>query len=199
MNDMAHYRTEIIWFKACLQDQLLCDKLRKLTLVVTDVDGSMTDETLTYSVSEEQTRSFSVQDGLGIKQARQAGLEIIFASGKSHQSACVRAEVLGVPLEHCILGQDDKVAVLAEIMKQMNRSIHEIAMFGDDHLDVRVKLAYSEIVFAAPSNLPFYYYHLADIVIPRDGGHHALRYFLDLILFVQKKHWAQDIITAALH
>jgi 3-deoxy-D-manno-octulosonate 8-phosphate phosphatase KdsC-like HAD superfamily phosphatase len=105
---------------------------------------------------------------------------------------------LGIPDELCIAGVKDKVNLINNLCEKYKLSFSQILVFGDDYLDTKIKKDIPEIIFACPLNAPFYFYHMADLVLPKPGGQHAFRLLVDLVLYVQKKHFAQDIISQAL-
>jgi len=124
-------------------------------------------------------------------------------SAKKHGSAFLRAKILGVPDDLCIarnlvLEGKEKIEVIKEVAKKYHCNLNEILFFGDDFPDAKTKQAAPEIIFSMPHNAPFYLHHLAQIIIPRNGGDHALRLLLDLVLFIQEKHFAQDLIQKAI-
>ena len=54
----------------------------RIRLLVLDVDGVLTDGTLVYGPSGEETKRFHVRDGLALQLARSAGIEIAILSGR---------------------------------------------------------------------------------------------------------------------
>lgn len=187
------------WFIEQLKNKSLCDKLANLKLVVSDIDGSLTDGTMIYRSTGEDARNFSTQDGYAIIHAQQHKLSIAFLSGKNHGSGQHRAQQLGIPDELYFGGKVEKIKKIKKMAKSLTISSNEVLLFGDDYLDVQAKLADPNLLYATPHDSPFYFHHQADLIIPRNGGNHAFRLLLDLILFVQKKHFSQEIIAAFLH
>ena len=56
-------------------------RLRRIKLLVLDVDGVLTDGGLWFDASGQLIKRFDVRDGLGIRLLQQAGVEIAFLSG----------------------------------------------------------------------------------------------------------------------
>lgn len=168
-------------------------------MVICDVDGSLTNGTIYVNQTEEFARGFSVVDGYGIAQTQRTGIKIAFLSGKQNNSALVRALSLGIP-EHLFLqGIDNKVEAFATLLASTGLKPANTIMWGDDVLDAQVKQVNDTCLFVCPCDAPFYIQACADLVIPRDGGRHALRLLLDLILFINKKHHMQCIIEKSLN
>lgn len=185
---------DIAWFKLCLADQKLVAALKNIKLVISDVDGTLTDTTIYVDDKGEGGRTFSVQDGYIVKPAMLAGITITFMSGKDNFSTIQRARKLGVPEDLCIVGVDTKPIFVKKLQEKLNFSIDQTLLIGDDFLDAEVKLQSATGLYACPENTPFYLQQLADIVIPRSGGDSAFRLLMDLVLYVQNKHFAQVLI-----
>jgi len=182
------------WFCQALSNKALIDQLKNIKLLVCDVDGSLTDANVYFSLEGEDGRSFSVQDGFAMEKAVKAGLLLSLMSGKSNKTTMLRGMPLGIPEELCIVGVKHKPSIIKELAQRYNLELKHIAIFGDDFLDAQVKLELSDILFIAPANTPFYLTPHADLQLPLAGGQSAFRLFLDLLLFVQSKHFAQELI-----
>ncbi|MBY0352783.1 hypothetical protein K2W90_00285 [Candidatus Babeliales bacterium] len=195
---MNKQHQDLLWFKQCLEKKELVEQLKKIKLIIADIDGSLTDGNLEYTEEKENSRRFSTQDGFGIIKAMKAGILVAFLSGKDHGSIKARAQLLGIPDDLFIGGRKDKLVVIQQIQQKHGLSDNEVLMFGDDHFDALVKQQNPAFIFAVPNNAPFYYHDFANVVVPREGGHHAFRLLVDLILYVQKKHFDAELITQAL-
>lgn len=187
------------WFKAVLSDEKLIARLKKITLVVTDVDGSLTDGTVHFNSDGEADRMYSPQDGYAMRMAMDNGINVAVLSGNAGASIVSRAKKLKVPDNLIILGSHDKCSAVKELQLLVNATSEQTLIFGDDYLDAAVKLADSAVFFAMPNNSVFYLKHIADSVVPVNAGNeNAFRLLLDLVLYVQGKHIAQDLITQAI-
>ncbi len=186
------------WFKECLNNLNLCKKLTEIKLVICDVDGTLTNGTMTYSATEEASRNFSIVDGFGMVQAQKAGILIALLSGKAHGSIAIRAKKLNIPESLCFGGQEDKIVIIKKFAQEHQLKLSEIALIGDDYFDLKTKIAEPSLLFISLQDAPFYSQAYADLVICRDGGNHAVRLFIDLVLYIQQKHFAQNLIDKAL-
>jgi 3-deoxy-D-manno-octulosonate 8-phosphate phosphatase (KDO 8-P phosphatase) len=190
---------QLRWFKSMLNNQSLIARLKKITLVVTDVDGSLTDGTVHYNSEGEADRMYSPQDGYVMRMAIKQGIRIAFLSGNSGESIMSRAKKLQLPAELVITGSRDKRAAVKQLQAATNATSEQTLIFGDDVLDSVVKEADPKVFFAMPKNGIFYIKHFADCVVPVNAGSEsALRLLLDLILYVQGTHETQHLITSAL-
>src|SRR5690554_7671363 len=66
-----------------------------IKLVVFDVDGVLTDGTLTYSATGEEVKHFNVKDGVGIKLLQTYGIHTAIISAKDSLPLKRRAQDLG--------------------------------------------------------------------------------------------------------
>lgn len=64
----------------------------KIKLIVLDVDGTMTNGSIYYNSNGEEIKQFNVKDGLGIKIALAAGLDVAIITGR--RSSMVEKEPL---------------------------------------------------------------------------------------------------------
>ena len=77
-------------------DEKLRKRLRRIKLVMMDVDGVLTDGGLYFAESGEQMKKFHVRDGLGIILLQQEGISIVFISGLKSRLVEARARNLGI-------------------------------------------------------------------------------------------------------
>lgn len=186
------------WFFACLDNKPLIEKLKKIKLIISDIDGCLTDGKGYYSNDTEIQKCFSIQDGFLMAKCNQPNMpHLALISGRSDKAAAKRAKVLNIPDELYYQGVDkDKSTSVIEIQKKLSVSVEETLFFGDDLLDLETKHVVG--LFAAPANALFYIHDHADIITPRSGGNGALRLIIDLLLYVQNKHIAHKSIQDSL-
>ena len=182
------------WFKKSLKNKRLISALKKIKLIICDIDGNWTDSHVYVSPQGEGGRLFSVQDGYVIKPLQSAGFIVALMSGKENSSTAQRAKTLKIPDDLCMTGMDSKIEFVKKLQKKLGVSYEQTIMLGDDFMDANIKLNKLVALYACPNNTPFYFQTVADIVIPRGGGDAAFRLFADMLLFVHGKHFAHDII-----
>ena len=102
----------------------------KVTLVAFDVDGVMTDGKITYTSSGEETKSFDIRDGLGIKLLSQAGIKVAIITGR--HSPMVKQRALDLGVDDVIQGREDKLCALRELADQQGLGLDASAYMGDD-------------------------------------------------------------------
>jgi len=190
-------QADLAWFKACLSNKSLVEKLKKIKLLVTDIDGSLTDCTIYLFEDGEEVKGYSIQDGYAMSKLQKQGLFLAWLTGKKGKSIEIRAERLGIPKE--LLAQDvctDKREAMATFKQHLGVSQEEVLFFGDDVLDTTVLPEIS--LLACPANALFYVQHTAELITPRSGGEGAFRLIIDLVLYVQGKHFTQSLLENAL-
>lgn len=104
-------------------------------LLVLDVDGVLTDGRLVYDAEGREAKVFNVRDGYGIKALQAAGVRVAVISGRASRPVSVRMAELGI--EHVILGRDDKLTALQELIARLGLpSFEPVAYVGDDLPDL---------------------------------------------------------------
>jgi len=84
----------------------LKNKLSKLSLVVFDVDGVLTDGKLHYTEQGEAIKVFHVRDGVGLKLLSDMGIQVAIVTAKDSKMVAKRVSELGV--KHYFAGVKDK-------------------------------------------------------------------------------------------
>lgn len=161
-------------------------KLKNVKMVVIDVDGVLTDGSITYTSAGEEIKTFDVQDGTGIKFARRLGLIIVFLTGRNSPIVQERAKELLVEEVHQKIW--DKKEVYAQLLKKYDLKDEEVCCIGDDILDLGL-MRRAGLAVAVP-NAVAEVKQVAHLVTERPGGRGAVREVLDQILRAQGK-WAE--------
>ena len=122
--------------------------LKKIKLVLFDVDGVLTDGSVIYSDNGAETKVFHVKDGLGIRLLMKAGIEVGIVTGRASEALRHRCRNLGI--RHVYDDVRDKASALEQILKKIRVSAPEIAFVGDPSLSpkrVRFPLPHSGASF----------------------------------------------------
>ena len=153
-------------------------RLRKVQLLVLDVDGVLTDGGLWFSGDGQLIKRFDVRDGLGIRLLQQAGLEIALLSGGQGGATEVRARQLGI--RHCLVGIKDKPAALKALQAELGVTAPGTAFVGDDLNDLAVRPVVGLLL--APADACQAVRRRADAVLNQPGGHGAVRELAERLL-----------------
>jgi len=154
------------------------NKLSNIELLLLDVDGVLTDGTITYSDSGEQIKSFNSKDGLGLRLLMDSGIKVGIITGRKSKALEYRCQNLGITL--LFDGIKDKLEALGNITSQTGTALKKIAFVGDDLIDLPVmkKVGVSFSVLDASRDVKKH----SDIVTTQKGGQGAVREVCETIL-----------------
>lgn len=156
-------------------------RARRITLVLTDCDGVLTDNSVYYSASGEEMKRFSVRDGMGVERLRNAGIQTAIITRESSLSVKRRAEKL--KLTHFFLGVHDKHSQLGGILCRTGTVLDQLAYIGDDVNDLEIITAVNEAgLTAAPDDAMPEILSSVHYRCSAAGGHGAFRDFVEWIL-----------------
>ena len=159
-------------------DAELLERVRRVRLLVLDVDGVLTDGRLHISAHGEDVKVFHVRDGSGLVALGRAGVAVAIISGRNSAAVTRRAEELGIA--HVHQGIADKGAVLDELCNELGVARDELACVGDDTPDIPMFERAGFAVAVADAH-PLAVAR-ADWVTQAGGGHGAVRELCDLLL-----------------
>jgi len=107
---------------------------RAVRILVLDVDGVCTDGRIFFNDRGEITKAFHCADGLGIKTALKAGLDIGVITGRD--DPCVRARMTSLGVTRYYPGHESKLGALAAIGHSTGLEFSQMAYLGDDWIDL---------------------------------------------------------------
>jgi len=160
--------------------------LDKITWVIMDVDGVLTDGSIIIDSRGVETKSFNVWDGAGIKYLHRVGLKTALVTGRSSQAVEARAAELGVT--EVIQDAKDKLQAYEALLQKHGLSDEEVAYIGDDLTDLPMlrRVGFAACVPEAPEEVK----SVCDHVTSRPGGKGAVRELVESILKCQGR-WQQ--------
>ncbi len=161
-------------------DELLA-KTRRIKLVITDVDGVLTDGRALYIDAQTQGVLFNVHDGTGIKYLQRSGIQTAIISGRDTAAVSARAETLGI--REVVQGAKIKIEAYKQVMGRNEFEDAQVAYVGDDLPDMPV-MRRAGLGIAVPNAAPEVL-EQADAVTTRSGGQGALRELAEFILKAQ--------------
>ena len=167
---------------------LIKKKLSLIKLVVTDVDGVLTDGNLYIDSKGNETKRFNVKDGLGIKLLQEANIKIAVISGGKSESTIQRLKKLKI--KYYFFEAKNKLKVLQDLKKELDLKDFEVLYVGDDLNDLVLK----EIVgiLVAPNDAVKPVKKIANITLTSVGGDGAIRELSEMIL--EQKDFYKKII-----
>lgn len=162
-------------------------RARAIRVLLTDVDGCLTDNRLYYSPDGQggvvENKGFSSLDGMGMRWLEAAGITIGWISGRDSPATVARAKNLGV--KYLYQGRLEKIAPLEEIMKDCGATDKEVCYIGDDLPDAPIMLR-AGLAVAVANAVPELK-RIAHYVTKKPGGFGAIRETIELILKAQGK------------
>jgi YrbI family 3-deoxy-D-manno-octulosonate 8-phosphate phosphatase len=105
-----------------------------IRLIVSDVDGVLTDGSITYDSQGFEIKTFHVRDGMGVKLWQRAGYRFAILTSRNSQIVKQRAAEIGV--ETVRQGSEDKREGLLDILRQLRVAADQTAYIGDDLPDL---------------------------------------------------------------
>jgi len=156
--------------------------LKRVRLLLCDVDGVLTDGAVTMGDGREYKR-FNIQDGLGLRLLQKQGIQVGWISARPSPVTEQRAADLKVDFLHQEEGS--KVAGVEGILARAGMGWGDVCFVGDDLVDLgalkRAGLA------VAVANAIDEAKALAHYVTRAAGGHGAIREIATMILKAQDK------------
>jgi 3-deoxy-D-manno-octulosonate 8-phosphate phosphatase (KDO 8-P phosphatase) len=164
------------------------EKAARVTLLLLDVDGVLTDGRLVFDADGREAKAFYVRDGHGIRLLQRAGVAVGIVTARRSAVVEIRARELGIEL--VCQGASDKVAVWRAICDERRLTPEETAYVGDDIQDVPLlrKVGFAAAVADAEPCVR----EAAHYVAGRPGGRGAVR---DIADFILRAHGAWETVT----
>lgn len=153
--------------------------IRKVRVILTDVDGVLTDGTIYRGNDETEFKRFSILDGAAVAMARVAGLKIIIVSGRYSPATESRARELRLEND-CYQGELNKMTVYTDLKEKYGFTDEEAAFVGDDLIDLSVMETVALPI--AVANAHPLVKETARLTTATRGGEGAFREAVELIL-----------------
>ena len=166
-----------------MNDRLI-QKLKKIKLIISDVDGVLTDGSIYIGSNGEEMKKFSVEDGTGVALARASGLIIALLSGRFSSATDIRAKELKI--EDIYNGMLNKIPAYEELKRKYNLEDSEIVYIGDGLIDIPVMEKAGIPVSVKNAHLTAK--ETAVYVTDKSGGNGALQETIELVLKAQNQY-----------
>ena len=159
-----------------------------IKLVIMDVDGVLTDGTITVLADGQDIKSFNAHDGAGVRYLLRAGLHAAIISGRASTAVEARARDLGI--EHVHLNAHEKLPAYEQIVSALDVRDEEVCYIGDDLMDIPVMRRVG-LPVAVSNARPETKQHAVHVTAAH-GGRGAVREAVEWILKREGK-WQQVI------
>ena len=114
----------------------LTDLCRRVELILSDVDGVLTDGGIWYDNQGVELKGFHIRDGLGIKLWQRAGFRFGLLTARTSHIVKLRAQELSIDLVR--QGFENKLPAALEILRELRLSPEQACYIGDDLTDLPV-------------------------------------------------------------
>lgn len=162
---------------------LAWDRAKQIQCLICDIDGVLTDGLLYLDNQGNESKTFHIHDGVGLKLIMAAGIHVAVITGSKNQVVDHRMNQLGISLYY--KNQLNKLEVYDHIKKTLQVDDAQIAYIGDDLPDLPLikKVGLGATVADAIGSVKEYAIWKSQY----NGGRGAVRELCEFILNSQNK------------
>lgn len=155
----------------------LNEKASKIKMVVFDVDGVMTDGSITYDENGIEYKTFNAKDGQGIVCLKNAGIITAIITARNNATVKHRFDNLG--MHRLFMGEKNKLTALNQLLEEYKLEYSQVAYMGDDLPDICVlkKVGLACCPYDAIDEVK----EICHFISSKTGGKGAIREMTDLI------------------
>src|SRR5436853_6708973 len=106
------------------------DRCRRIQLILSDVDGVLTNGGIVFDNQRVELKQFHIRDGLGIRLWQRAGFKFGLITGRSSQIVKLRAAELGIEIVR--QGFEQKWPAAEEVIQSLGLLPEQVCFIGDD-------------------------------------------------------------------
>jgi 3-deoxy-D-manno-octulosonate 8-phosphate phosphatase (KDO 8-P phosphatase) len=154
----------------------------RVRIVALDVDGVLTDNGIwigPIAGVRVELKRFDIQDGLGMRLLRTAGIPVLWLSGRHSEATVLRAQELRVDEVLQVAGPE-KLDALARVLSRRGLGWDEVVYVGDDLADLQIMRRVG-LPLAVANAVPEIR-AVAAATTTASGGHGAVREIVDALL-----------------
>jgi 3-deoxy-D-manno-octulosonate 8-phosphate phosphatase (KDO 8-P phosphatase) len=161
--------------------------MRQITTFIFDVDGVLTNGTVTIFPDGELVRTMNIKDGYALKTAVNKGYNVCIISGGTNEGVRSRLKDLGIT--DIYLGAHHKIEQLDEYLDNYNIKPEHVLYMGDDIPDYPVMKLVG--LAACPKDAVQEIQDICIYISQKKGGNGCVRDVIEQVLKVQDK-WNGD-------
>ncbi|MBO6607532.1 HAD-IIIA family hydrolase [Psychroserpens sp.] len=166
-----------------MDDKSYKEYLEHITTFIFDVDGVLTDGTVTIMTNGDMLRRMNIKDGYALKTAKDAGFNICIISGGSNLGVQKRLEGLGIT--DIYLGAHNKIEQYNDYLETNDISADQVLYMGDDIPDIPVMKLVG--LATCPQDAVPEVKAVSKYISHRHGGKGAVRDIIEQVMKVQDK------------
>lgn len=155
----------------------------QISTFVFDVDGVLTDGTVTVFPNGELVRSMNIKDGYALKTAIDMGYNVCIISGGTNPGVKSRLQALGIT--DIYLGAHNKIEQLDEYLDIYNINPSNVLYMGDDIPDIPVMKICG--LATCPKDAAPEVQRISSYISQKKGGKGCARDVIEQVLKVQDK------------
>lgn len=155
----------------------------KIKLLAFDVDGVMTDGSITYDETGAEYKTFNAKDGHGLAKMSKTGFITVVITGRKNGTVDRRA--MDLRFNELYQGVKNKLPILEAVMEKYELDFSQVSYMGDDEPDIPIleKVA----IAACPADAVDRVKKRCNFISSKDGGRGAVRELCDFIYNSQFK------------
>lgn len=157
--------------------------LPQITTFIFDVDGVLTDGTVTIFPDGELVRKMNIKDGYALKTAVDMGYNVCIITGGTNPA--VKSRLQGLGITDIYLGAHNKVEQLDEYLDVYSIKAENVLYMGDDIPDYPVMKLIG--LPTCPKDAAPEIQHIAKYISQKKGGNGCVRDVIEQVLKVQDK------------
>lgn len=164
-------------------EERIIERVKKVRLLMLDVDGVLTDGRIIYDSSGRELKLFDVHDGMGVYLLKKAGIPTILITAKG--SRAIRPRAKDMQVAEVFQNISPKSSVLDKVSRKYNVAEEEICFVGDDLVDLCLlkRVGFPVAVANACREIK----ESACFTTSKEGGRGAVREVAEMILKTQNK------------
>lgn len=155
----------------------------EIKMLVTDVDGCLTDAGMYYSNTGDELKKFNTRDGMGLSMIKDIGIKTCILTSENTAIVKNRSKKLNIDIlkQGCV----DKLKDLKQICKKNKIKFSEIAYIGDDLNDLECML---NVGFTAcPKNASREIKNISQYISKHKGGNGVVREVCEFLIKNKKQ------------
>ncbi|MCR4881495.1 MAG: HAD-IIIA family hydrolase [bacterium] len=155
---------------------------QNVKLLALDVDGVLTDGSISYTDDGKEIKTFNAKDGQGIAMLTKLGIKVAIITARTSTIVQKRANDLGV--QYVFQGAKNKLEKLEYLKTTLGITNEEIAYMGDDLPDIPILNVVG--IKACPNDAVDEVKKICNFKAAKNGGKGAVRELTDLIYYPAK-------------
>lgn len=170
-----------------MEEKSYKEYLKNITTFVFDVDGVLTDGSITITTQGELLRTMNIRDGYALKTAVDQGFNICVISGGNNEGLRLRLKGLGIT--NIYLGVQHKTDALKEYLELYDIDPKNVLYMGDDIPDLYPMQLVG--LSCCPQDATSEIKAISKYISHKNGGQGCVRDIVEQVLKVHGK-WSQD-------